>query len=162
MMIAYNHCRFTPDYSLTQVSNTLKIQTSSGNELLYPLLAILPHQLLAACFALQPRPEWEKNLAWLSVPFWLFVLLSIMATVFVQTKFGMRKGLIPYKNDSKVPILQPSGGQVFNLKDVQSALSKKIIEVQKKRLVCYYSWMPYVAVCTVSPYLVCIGVYRVP
>lgn len=144
-MYDYNssyYYRFTPDYSLTQVSNTLKIQTSSGNELLYPLLAILPHQLLAACFALQPRPEWEKTLAWLSVPFWLFVLMSIMATVFVQTKFGMRKSLLPYKNDSKVPIFQPSGGQVFDLKDVQSvktALSKKIIDLQEKRLVYCYS-----------------------
>lgn len=137
----YSFChfpRFTPDYTLTQVSNTLRIQTSSGNEFLYPLLAILPHQLLAACIALQPRPEWEKTFAWLSVPFWLFVIMSIVATVFVQTKFGMRgSGSSSVAHQTEGTSSEVPGKGVFDLKNltknVEASLSKKIQELEEKR-----------------------------
>ncbi len=124
-------CRFSPDYTLTQVSTTLRIQASTGNEFLYPLLAVLPHQLLAACIALQPRPEWEKTLAWLSVPFWLLVILCIVATAFVQTKFGMRGSSVSYRNEAKAT-------KVFDLKtwsNSMSVLSKKIQELGEKKSV---------------------------
>ncbi len=136
LKIAIIFIRFSPDYTLTQVSTTLRIQTSTGNEFLYPLLAILPHQLLAACIALQPRPEWEKTLAWLSVPFWLLVILCIVATAFVQTKFGMRSGSsVSYRNEAK-----PTKGsiEVFDLKswsNSMSVLSKKIQELGEKKSV---------------------------
>lgn len=62
-----------------------------------------------------------------------------MATVFVQTKFGMAKSPLPiFKNDSKIPVLQPAEVQVFDLKQVrsvQASLSKKIQDLQEKRLV---------------------------
>ncbi|XP_064385266.1 transmembrane protein 131-like [Halichondria panicea] len=124
---------FTPDYTLTQVSTTLRLQTSTGNEFLYPLLAILPHQLLAACIALQPRPEWEKTLAWLSVPFWLLVILCLVATVFVQTKFGMRSSsFVSYKSEAKAT---KGSGEVFDLKKLSKSmdvLSKKVQELGEK------------------------------
>jgi len=103
--------------------------------MIYPLLAILPQQLLAACIALQPRPELEKTLAWLSAPFWFFVVISIVATVFIQTRFGMRKDTLSFWEYNKSPT--PTKSEVFDLKNltktVEASLSKKIQELEDKR-----------------------------
>lgn len=93
---------------------------SSGTEILYPLLAIIPHNLLSVCYAMQPRPEWEQTLAWLSVPFWVCMLATVVAVVLVQTNFGTIPELT-YRNDSALPLLQATGGHVFDLRNVQSS-----------------------------------------
>lgn len=112
--------RFVPDFTISRVSNTLRFKTSAGTELLFPLLAILPHNLLAVCYAMQPRPEWERTIAWISVPFWLCALVTLVAVVLVQTNFGFSPPLT-YDNDSALPATQATGGQVFDLKSVNSA-----------------------------------------
>ena len=90
---------------------------SSGTEILYPLLAIIPHNLLAVCYAMQPRPEWEQTLVWLSVPFWFCMLVTVVAVVLIQTNFGVIPEL-NYQNDSALPLVQATGGHVFDLRNV--------------------------------------------
>ena len=114
-----SHCRFVPDFTISRVSNTLRFTTTSGGELLFPLLAILPHNLLAVCYAMQPRPEWEQTIAWLSVPFWICVIVTMVAVVLVQTNFGLGNG-VSYQTDRLLPMMQATGGQVFDLSDVSS------------------------------------------
>ena len=94
--------------------------------MLFPLLAVLPHYTLAACYAVQPRPEWEKKVAWFSVPFWLVILLAILITVLVQTNFGMQSK--PFHHaDSELPAVEATRGQVFDLRDIiTKTLSEKI------------------------------------
>ncbi len=136
--VSPSHYRFTADYTLTQVSDTLRIQTSVGNEFLYPLLAVLPQQLLAACVALQPRPEWERTLASVSVPFWLLVILCVVATVFVQIRFGIKSSSTSsYKE--KVDVAKEDSGDETVLdsnnlaKSVEPSLSKRIQELGEKK-----------------------------
>lgn len=93
--------------------------------MLFPLLAVLPHYMLAACYAMQPRPEWEKKVAWFSVPFWLFVLLAIFLTVLVQINFGMQSRPLHHTN-SELTTVQATGGQVFDLRDITKTLAEKI------------------------------------
>ena len=118
---------------------------STDQELLFPLLATLPQQFLSACYLMQPRPEWEKQVSWFSVPFWLIVLISIVFTVFVQTKFfssSSKSTSMSYINDHKLPVSQATGGRVFDLSDitrsVHSALSKRIMELRNQRSVCVH------------------------
>ena len=112
--------RFVPDFTISRVSNTLRFKTSTGTELLFPLLAILPHNHLATCYAMQPRPEWEQTIAWLSVPFWLCVLVTMIAAVLLQTNFGYTP-VLSYDNDSSLPGKQATGGKVFDLNNIQSS-----------------------------------------
>lgn len=130
-----SHCfRFVPDFTLSRVSNTLRIKTSEGTEMLFPLLAVLPHYTLAACYAMQPRPEWEKKVAWFSVPFWLFVLLAIFITVLVQTNFGMQSK--PFHHaDSELPAVEATRGQVFDLRDIITKTLTEKISALKTRCV---------------------------
>ena len=73
---------------------------------------------------MQPRPEWEGTLAWLSVPFWLCVLVTLVAVVLLQTNFGISPPL-SYGNDTARPATQATGGEVFDLKSVSSPPSKQ-------------------------------------
>ena len=122
--------RFTPDFTLSRISNTLRIQTSDGTEMLFPLLAVLPHYMLAACYAMQPRPEWEKRMAWFSVPFWLFALLALLIAVLVRTNFYVVPVRPSYHSDTELPTLQATGGPIFDLssltRSVHATLSQKI------------------------------------
>ncbi len=140
--------RFVPDFTISRVSNTLRFKTTSGSELLFPLLAILPHNLLAVCYAMQPRPEWEQTIAWLSVPFWICVLVTMVAVVVVQTNFGLGHG-VSYQNDRYLPVVQATGGQVFDLKSIgghstppeldrpaESERVKEPVSTKKSRYVC--------------------------
>ena len=122
--------RFTPDFTLSRISNTLRIQTSDGTEMLFPLLAVLPHTMLAACYAMQPRPEWEKRMAWFSVPFWLFALLALLIVVLVKTNFHLVPARPSYGSDTELPTLQATGSPIFDLsyltRSVHTTLSQKI------------------------------------
>lgn len=150
--------RFTPDFTISQISNTLQFKTSTGTELLFPLLAILPHNLLAVCYAMQPRPEWEQTVAWISVPFWICVLVTVIAMVLVQTNFGFSPR-ISYHADKSLPAVQATGGQVFDLRDIrgtppeQSAAESSA--TRKSRLVCVCTCA---RVCACA--CVCVGFFR--
>ena len=110
--------RFTPDFTQSRVSNTLRVLTSEGAEFLFPLLASLPHHALAACHAAQPRPNWEKQLARVAVPFWLFSLVLLIALALLRTTCG-RAGYVAHSLSVAMdPVTQPTGGRVFDLKDI--------------------------------------------
>ena len=130
-------CRFHPDFTLSRVSNTLRVHMS-GTELLFPLVATLPQHLLAPCYVAQPRPDWERTLAWVSVYFWILALVMVVSVALARTNCGM-KPKVSYKSDSKLPRLQSTGGKFFDLKNlaqtVQSTISKKISDLRTKRLV---------------------------
>ena len=108
----------------------------SGTELLFPLVATLPQHLLAPCYVTQPRPDWERTLAWVSIYFWILALIMVVSVALARTNFGM-KPKVSYKSDSKLPRLQSTGGKFFDLKNlaqtVQSTISKKISDLRTKR-----------------------------
>lgn len=110
--------RFTPDFTQSRVSNTLRVLTSEGAEFLFPLLASLPQHTLAACYAAQPRPSWEKQLARVVVPFWLVSLVLLIALAFLHTTCGRTGFPTHSRSVATDPVAQPTGGRVFDLKDM--------------------------------------------
>ena len=124
--------RFHPDFTLSRVSNTLRVHTS-GTELLYPLVATLPQHLLAPCYSAQPRPEWEKKLAWFSVYFWILTLFVGVFVALVRTNCGVKPKLT-YQTDSSLPAVQPTGGKMFDFRDlfqsVHKTISKKLDDIR--------------------------------
>lgn len=127
--------RFRPDFTLSRVSNTLRVHTS-GTELLFPLVATLPQHLLAPCYVTQPRPEWEKNLAWASVYFWILALFLVIGVALARTNCG-RKPKLTYQTDSSLPLIQPTGGKLFDFADltrrVQNTISRGIANLGTKK-----------------------------
>lgn len=113
--------RFTPDFTQSRVSNTLRVLTSEGAEFLFPLLASLPHHALGACYAAQPRPSWEKQLARVAVPFWLVSLLLLVVLAFLHTTCGRSVYTAHSLPVAVDPVAQPTGGRVFDLKDIRHA-----------------------------------------
>ena len=104
-----------------------------GTEMLFPLLATLPHHMLAACYMALPRPEWEKQLAWLAVPMWLTLLVVLVLAVFLRTNLGMKSR---HSYQASKGELQSTGGTVFNLADitksVQAALAYRIAALKQR------------------------------
>jgi hypothetical protein len=131
--------RFQPDFTLSRVSNTLRVHTS-GTELLFPLVATLPQHLLAPCYATQPRPEWEKNLTWVSVYFWTMALFLVIGIALARTNCG-RKPKLTYQTDSNLPLVQPTGGKLFDLRDltqrVQNSIFSRITSLATRTYVVY-------------------------
>ena len=125
--------RFTPDFTVSRISNTLRVRTSTGLEMLFPLLVLIPHNMLATCYAMQPKPAWEKRLVWFSVPFWLSVLLLVIVVVLFQTNCGIRPS-VSYHSDGSLPAVQPTGGRTFNLRDitrnVQATITRSILDLK--------------------------------
>lgn len=130
---------FHPDFTLSRVSNTLRVHTS-GTELLFPLVATLPQHLLAPCYMTQPRPDWERTLAWTSVYFWIITLFVVVGAALASTNCGMKPKLT-YQTDNNLPLVQPTGGKFFDLGDLarnfQNTISRKITELKAKRSVRY-------------------------
>ena len=106
---------------------------------MFPLLASLPQHTLAACYAAQPRPSWEKQLARVAVPFWLVSLVLLIALALLHTTCG-RTGFPAHSLSlAKDPVTQPTGGRVFDLKDVHHtmcAVRADKAAVAKTRWVC--------------------------
>ena len=98
---------------------------TSGTELLFPLVATLPQHLLAHCYVTQPRPEWEKTLASVSVYFWILVLFLVVGIALARTNCG-RKPKLTYQMDSNLPSVQPTGGKLFDLADITRRATKAI------------------------------------
>jgi len=53
---------FTPDFTTSRLTRTLRLVTSMNSVLEFTLLATLPHHLLALCSSTLPRPVWEPYL----------------------------------------------------------------------------------------------------
>ena len=127
--------RFHPDFTLSRVSNTLRVHTS-GTELLFPLVATLPQHLLAPCYVTQPRPEWEKNLASVSVYFWILALFLVIGIALARTNCG-RKPKLTYQTDRNLPLNQPTGGKLFDFADltrkVQNTISRGIANLGTRK-----------------------------
>ena len=77
---------------------------------------------------MQPRPEWERTIAWLSVPFWICVLVTVVAVVLVQTNFGLNTA-VSYQSDRALPLVQATGGQVFDLRTIISTRTEQTVTV---------------------------------
>ena len=135
-LCSFSH-RFHPDFTLSRVSNTLRVHTS-GTELLFPLVATLPQHLLAPCYVAQPRPDWERTLAWVSIYFWILALFVVVGIALARTNCGIKPKLT-YRTDSKLPKVQPTGGKLFDFGDltrtIQKTISKKISNLRTRRLV---------------------------
>ena len=73
----------SPDFTLSRVTSTLHLHTADGSLMDFPLVATLPHTMLAACYAALPHSELEELAAYVSVPLWMVALLvMILATIF--------------------------------------------------------------------------------
>lgn len=134
-VLAFYVRRFHPDFTLSRVSNTLRVHTS-GTELLFPLVATLPQHLLALCYATQPRPEWERNLTWVSVYFWIVALILLVGIALARTNCG-RKPKLTYHTDSNLPLTQPTGGKLFDFRDltrrVQNSIFSRITDLATRK-----------------------------
>ena len=124
--------RFTPDFTVSRVESTLTLQTADGGATLtFPVVVLLPHGMLAACYSIQPHSEWEERLAYLIVPTWLTILFFVAMFALIRTNFGM----ISPKTDAGLPAMQPTGGDYFDFNDLMkvlhSTLSEKLDSIKK-------------------------------
>lgn len=95
-----------------------------GVEMTFPVTVLLPHNMLATCYAVQPHPEWEEKLGYLITPVWLTILFFAAMLAFIQTNFG----IISPKNDASLPTVQPTGGAVFDFGDFTKVLQNTLLE----------------------------------
>jgi len=80
-----NFCfRYTPDFTTSQVSHTLRIWTSQANVLTFNLNVSLPHHLLPACQSSIPRPYWEQPLYFGFVTLTLLGFVGIMLISYLE------------------------------------------------------------------------------
>ncbi|UJR33639.1 hypothetical protein I4U23_021073 [Adineta vaga] len=56
---------FQPDYTLTEIAETLTLNTNIG-VMTFPLIVRIPQRVLATCYQTIPRPIWELRMYWLS------------------------------------------------------------------------------------------------
>ena len=90
----------------------------------YPLSVLIPHNMLAVCYALQPHPEWEDKLGRLVTPVWLAILFFVAMMALVRTNFG----IVSPGSDGDLPTVQPTGGAYFDFGDITKALHNTLIE----------------------------------
>eukprot|EP00731_Ephydatia_muelleri_P015388 Em0008g1108a len=117
---------FTPDFTLSRVTNTLRIHTSLGSELLFPLVATLPHHLLSTCYTSRPRADWEKTLSQIALPFWVLFLIVLVVVAILQSNISTQG----YRADAP---LQPTGGRVFDLTDITRSVHAVLNEKLRTR-----------------------------
>ena len=124
MLIPLSVPRFTPDFTQSRASSSLRVATSDGAELVFPLLVFLPHHMLAACYEAQPRADWERQLARLSVPFWLASLLLLLVVAVLRSSCRRDgRGALRWGQPAGVDQThQPTGGPLFNLNDISCSV----------------------------------------
>lgn len=98
----------------------------------FPLVVLIPHNMLAACYAVQPRPSWEENLVFITAPVWIVVITAIVLLALIQTNCGM----LSHSDDPALPTVQPTGGTYFDLKDLaktfQDVVREKLESLKKR------------------------------
>ncbi|CAF0749813.1 unnamed protein product [Adineta ricciae] len=70
--------RFQPDYTLTEIAETLTLNTNIG-VMTFPLIVRIPQRVLATCYRTIPRPVWETQFYRLCLASTLFMLVYIVA-----------------------------------------------------------------------------------
>ncbi|CAG0917424.1 unnamed protein product [Notodromas monacha] len=76
---------FTPDFTLTRVQRSLFMSTSlPAGVLNFSLVATLPPQSLAPCWAALPRPAWEAMLGYVAIVAMTVVLLCVLPAAFFE------------------------------------------------------------------------------
>ena len=85
-----NSCLFScsPDFTLSRVTSTLHLHTADGSLMDFPLLATLPHTMLATCYAALPHSELEEFAVYISVPLWMVALLLMILVTILQVMSG--------------------------------------------------------------------------
>lgn len=77
------HIAFTPDFTLSKVSQVLTIHTDDPNEKLqYALVATLPKHLLPHCNDALPRPQWEAVLYYCLLTMMAFIVFLAICIAF--------------------------------------------------------------------------------
>lgn len=135
----------TPDYTLSRITNILRLHTTTGAPMDFPLLATLPHHMLVTCYEATPTSELESLASYLSVPLWLLALLVMIIATVLQVNWHTRrlhqtmsKISIPtsgtsYSNvtskvvSKEVPI-QATGGPIFNLSGIARRVPSNITD----------------------------------
>ena len=90
----------------------------------FPLVVLIPHNMLAACYAVQPHSFWEERVAYLSTPLWLTVLFFVTMLALIRTNFGV----ISPDSDAALPPVQPTGGTYFDLSDITKVIHDTLLE----------------------------------
>ena len=67
---------FQPDYTLTEIAETLTLNTNIG-VMTFPLIVRIPQRVLATCYQTIPRPVWEAQFYHLCLGSTLFMLVYI-------------------------------------------------------------------------------------
>eukprot|EP00795_Rhopilema_esculentum_P000911 gene911-10667_t len=119
---------FTPDFTTSRLTRTLRIVTSVNTVLEFTLLATLPHHLLSLCASSLPRPFWE--------PYFHMVAAFVMSVVFIFVIFGAYVDAQKYvlqctfgaSNSGTVKVGRVSEiytpGNVFNLSSISNIKSR--------------------------------------
>ena len=90
----------------------------------FPIAVLIPHNMLAACYAIQPHSAWEEKLGFLIMPIWLAILFFVVMLALVRTNFG----LVSPSNDAELPTTQPTGGAYFDFADITKVLQETLLE----------------------------------
>lgn len=119
-----NGCRFTPDFTMSQIQRMLTVHTSlgpPGDKANYSLQAKVPYDLLSECMAVLPRPRWEPPLFYLIILFIGFLFFISMMSAYCESN----KVLADYlRRRSKANTMAAyEKGKVFDLKSYNNMMS---------------------------------------
>ena len=106
---------FTPDFTQTRVSRTLRIHSTLGGQqtpLNYTLTATLPDHMLVPCAAVLPRPNWESIFYYASVVVSVFLLLCVITAAALDADRILKTGVVAVVtvvSAQSVPDTEPRG-----------------------------------------------------
>ena len=90
----------------------------------FPLAVLIPHNMLAVCYAVQPHSDWEMKVGYLIMPVWMAILFFVTMLALIRTNFGF----ISPSSDADLPSIQPTGGTYFDFGDITKALHSTLLE----------------------------------
>lgn len=96
---------FTPDFTLSKVTRTLRLATTLGTDVNYTMVTTLPPYFLASCAAVLGRPSWEPLLYYSSVSFMLFLLFCVLAAAFFESDRILKCALLTLSRERTVTAL---------------------------------------------------------
>jgi len=109
---------FTPDFTLSRVTRTLRLATTVGRDVNYTMVTTLPPNFLASCAAVLARPSWEPLLYYSSVSFMLFLLFCVMAAAFFESDRILKCALLTLTRDRT--------GIAFDLRQIGASAIKEL------------------------------------
>ncbi len=129
---------FTPDFTLTRVQRNLFIRTSlSGPPLNFSMVATLPPQSLAPCWAALPRPAWEWLVGCIAIVAMVFFLVCVVFAAFFEADRILSTTFIGVTTDACRRRFHRCEASIAEEEKVVATMPLNLKEIGKEAIVTY-------------------------